>query len=114
MTNRRARITRLIEQRREVVVRLGELRVELERFSVQLDRLALFPGVLGEHSEVVDRGRLCRIELERALEAIASAAGVRGFGEQTTEVDPRLGAVRAEPERAPVGRILTSSSSTCR
>src|SRR5689334_20646287 len=30
VTNRRARIARLIEQRREVVVRLGEMRVELE------------------------------------------------------------------------------------
>jgi len=79
-------------------VRLGELRIELERAPIQIDRIALLAGVLREHAEVVVRGRLRRIELDRALEALARRIRIVALGEQPPEVDPRLGALRTEPQ----------------
>src|SRR3569833_2054936 len=90
MPDRRARITRLIEQRGEVVGRLGEVRVELERLAIELDRLALAAGVLREDPEVVERRRIRGVEVERALEAITRRLGIARLREQPAEVDPGL------------------------
>src|SRR4051794_6430883 len=56
VADRGARVARLIEQRGEVVVRLGEPRIVLEGAAVEPDRLLLVVAVLRDHAEVVVGG----------------------------------------------------------
>src|SRR6185312_6228566 len=83
--DRSARVAGLVEQRGQVVVRLGELGVERERLAVELDRLGLAARILREHAEVVEGGRLLRIQIERAVEAVARGVGIARLGKQPAE-----------------------------
>jgi hypothetical protein len=52
----------------------GPPRVELDRVAVVADRLVLLAGVLGDHAEVVVRGGVAGIDVDRAGEAIVGSA----------------------------------------
>src|SRR5688572_29253719 len=63
VADRRARIAALIEQSGQIVVRFGELWIELERAVVERDGIGFLAGILRDHAEVVVRGGIRGIEV---------------------------------------------------
>src|SRR5262245_49090773 len=103
MPQRLRLLTEAVEQLTEIVVRIGETRVEGDGAPVVGDRFGAALEVLQRQGEVVVGDRIDLVAREGEVIAADRGAGVPGFMCHAAEVDVRIRQVRIELERALIG-----------